>query len=100
MGLSAIDTRSEVIMPAYTCPSVAAAAIKAGLKPVLCELRRDNFFMDRTRLEACIGEETLAVIAVHLFGIPEDMGELRGLTVDGGIYLIAVSYTHLTLPTN
>ncbi|CAD7772656.1 MAG: DegT/DnrJ/EryC1/StrS aminotransferase family protein [Candidatus Methanoperedenaceae archaeon GB50] len=30
--------RNEVIIPAYTCPSVAAAVIRAGLKPILCDI--------------------------------------------------------------
>jgi perosamine synthetase len=78
----------EVVMPAYTCPSVAAAVIKAGLQPVLCDLRRDSFLLDQAQLQSCIGPRTLAVIAVHLFGIPEKMAELRQLIGRGEAILI------------
>jgi dTDP-4-amino-4,6-dideoxygalactose transaminase len=78
-ALRELGRGDEVVMPAYTCPSVAAAAIKSGLKPILCDLGRNSFEMDREQLRSCIGARTLAVIAVHLFGIPENMTELRRL---------------------
>jgi len=78
----------EIVLPAYTCPSVAAAVIKAGLKPVLCDLRPDSFLFDQEALQSCVGPQTAAVVAVHLFGIPESMADLRQLTGQAGAVLI------------
>jgi len=36
--------RKEVIIPAYTCPSVVSAVLKAGLTPVLCDNNLDDFW--------------------------------------------------------
>lgn len=87
-ALGKVRRGSEVILPAYTCPSVAAAVIKAGLRPVLCDIRPESFLMDRARLESRIGEETLAIVAVHLFGIPEDLRAMRELADSRGIALV------------
>jgi len=87
-ALRKLQRGDEVVLPAYTCPSVAAAVIKAGLKPVLCDLLADSFVMDRARLQSCIGPQTAAVVAVHLFGIPESMAELRKIAGQGGALLI------------
>ena len=87
-SLKLISNRQQVVIPAYTCPSVLASVIKAGLEPVLCDLKPDSFQMDPDQVTSKIGADTLAVIAVHLFGIPEDIKCLRKLTRRKEIYLI------------
>ncbi len=78
----------EVIMPAYSCPSLPAAAIRAGLKPVLCDTERDSFRMNLDALSSRITPDTVAVIAVHLLGIPERIVEIREITQQHNIVLI------------
>ncbi|MDX1701801.1 MAG: DegT/DnrJ/EryC1/StrS family aminotransferase, partial [Melioribacteraceae bacterium] len=40
--LNTIDSRQEVIIPAYTCYSVPAAIKKAGLRIILCDINSDS----------------------------------------------------------
>ena len=80
--------KNQVTLPAYSCPSVIAAIIKAGLEPVLCDLRPNSLGMDFDEVCAKTGPDTLAIIAVHLFGIPENIIELKGLAQKRGIILI------------
>lgn len=87
-SLSHDSKRAEVLLPAYTCPSLIASVIKAGLEPVLCDLKPYSFQMDLNHLASKIGPNTLAVIAVHLFGIPDDILALKELTQKKGIILI------------
>jgi dTDP-4-amino-4,6-dideoxygalactose transaminase len=82
------SSRKEVVLPAYTCPSVAAAVIKAGLQPVLCDLSPGGLGVDRDQLASRLGSNTLAVIVVHLFGIPDNAVRLRDLTKSIGAVLI------------
>src|SRR4030042_3610465 len=82
------SSKNQVILPAYSCPSVIAAVIKAGLEPVLCDLRPNSSGMDFDALGPKIGPDTLAIIGVHLFGIPEKIIELKGLAQKRGIILI------------
>src|SRR5262245_43056841 len=37
-ALRSLSDRSEVVIPAYTCPSVAMAVLAAGLRPRLCDI--------------------------------------------------------------
>lgn len=78
----------EVIMPAYSCPSLPAAAIRAGLRPVLCDTERDSFRMDLDALSSRIGPDTAAIIAVHLLGIPERLVEIREMARKHNIVVI------------
>jgi dTDP-4-amino-4,6-dideoxygalactose transaminase len=80
--------RGEVIMPAYTCPSLPAAAIRAGLKPVLCDTEQESFRMNLDQLSSRIGPDTAAIVAVHLLGIPERIVEIREMVRKQNIVLI------------
>ncbi|MBI4007858.1 MAG: aminotransferase class V-fold PLP-dependent enzyme, partial [Planctomycetes bacterium] len=84
-----LDTpRNEVIIPAYTCPSVAAAIVKAGLKIRLCDVNKNNFNYDIESLKNIISSDTLCIVTVHLFGIYTDVQALKDLCVQKNIYLI------------
>jgi dTDP-4-amino-4,6-dideoxygalactose transaminase len=88
LSLKVNSKRTEVILPAYTCPSLVASVVKAGLTPVLCDLRPFSFQLDLERLSSKIGPKTLAVMAAHLFGLPEKLIELSALTRPQGVFLI------------
>lgn len=69
--------RLEVILPAYTCPAVASAVLKAGLKPILCDNNLSDFGFAGEELQKKINKNTLAVIVVHLFGYPANIQEVK-----------------------
>lgn len=76
-ALKAGATRTEVVIPAYTCFSVPAAVIHAGLTPVLCDINPATFDLDESGLDRAIGPSTLAVVAHHLFGIASNVERVR-----------------------
>ncbi len=70
--------KKEVILPAYTAGSLVVGVIKAGLKPVLCDISLEDFNLDRDFLNKVISRDTLAIVCVHMFGIGiYDIEELR-----------------------
>jgi dTDP-4-amino-4,6-dideoxygalactose transaminase len=79
---------AEVILPAYACPDLISAIVFAGAKPVLVDLQTDRPWLDLTQLASLINKNTVAVIAVSLFGIAERWQELAALTKKAGIVLI------------
>jgi dTDP-4-amino-4,6-dideoxygalactose transaminase len=88
LGLRSLSSRTEVVIPAYTCFSVPAAVIKAGLKPVLCDIDPSTFDFDHALLERALGPNTLGVIAHHLFGIPSDIERTRATCRARGIFVV------------
>ncbi len=92
VALRALKTRhpdrTEVVLPAYTCFSVPAAVVTAGLKPVLCDINPNTFDLDESGLERAIGSHTLAVVAHHLFGIASDIERVRARCAPLGIAVI------------
>ena len=84
----ATSQRRKVIIPAYTCPSVLAAVERAGLQAVLCDLAPGQLHMDEARLADLLGEDTLAVVYVHLFGLDRRPVAIRELTQRTGAWFI------------
>jgi len=78
-SLADSSEKQEVLIPAYSCPSVASAVVRSGMKPVLCDIDPEGFGMRRQGIEALVNEKTAAVIGVHLFGIAQDVDALKEL---------------------
>lgn len=69
-SLSDITGKKEIIMPAYTDAGLVAVIKKAGLEVVLCDISLDNFNIDSEKVSSYITDNTLCILAVHMFGIP------------------------------
>lgn len=71
-----IPQGSEIVIPDFTMVACARAAVLAGLKPVFVDCRGD-LCIDTTLLEAAITERTKAIMAVHIYGRPCRMEDIR-----------------------
>lgn len=73
--------RTEVLIPAFTCFSVPAAIMKAGLEIRLCDIDQQTLDFNHSELKKIIasekGSNLLCVLATHLFGYPADIASLR-----------------------
>ena len=81
-------SQAEIILPAYGCPDLISAAIFAGAKPVLVDLAVDRPWLDLSLLQAAITENTVAIVAVSLFGIAERWPQLRVVCDEHKLILI------------
>jgi dTDP-4-amino-4,6-dideoxygalactose transaminase len=87
-ALKSLSIRTEVVIPAYTCFSVPAAVVSAGLRPVLCDIDPSTFDFDHRLLEQALSTDTLCVLAHHLFGIPSNIEGIRALCSVRGIFVV------------
>ena len=78
---------SEVIVPGYTFFASCAAIIAAKAVPVICEVD-DTLTLDPVDLEKKINENTKAVIAVHMRGVPCDLNRITEICKRRGVKLI------------
>lgn len=67
---------SEVILPANTFVATAEAVLANGLKPVFADIT-DDFTISPESVESLINTNTSAIIAVHLYGHPANIGALK-----------------------
>ena len=78
----------EVIVPSNTYIATILAVIKAGLRPVLAEPEIAGYNISPAEIRAKITPRTVAVLIVHLYGLPCDMDEINGICAEHKLYLI------------
>ncbi len=69
--------RDEVLIPAYTCYSVAASVVRSGLKIRVYDIKSDDLGPDIISVKREASKKTLAIVVQHLFGIPSLMEEMK-----------------------
>jgi len=81
-------TQGEVLLPAYACPEIVSAIQYAGATPVLVDLEMDTPRMSLDDLDEKLNANTIAVIAVSLFGLSERTKKIQALTGPLGVVLV------------
>jgi dTDP-4-amino-4,6-dideoxygalactose transaminase len=78
----------EVITVPHTFVATVAAIGYTGATPVLVDVREDSFTMDPALVEAAITPRTRAIVPVHLYGQPADMGPILEIASARGLRVI------------
>lgn len=80
--------RAEVVLPSYTCYSVAASVIKAGLTPRIVDISSETLDYAPDALAGTDFSRVLALVATNLYGLPNDMPALQRLARAEGAFLV------------
>lgn len=75
-GVSAGD---DVVVPSFTFYASAEAALSIGANVIYCDIDPTTLNVTAETVAAALTPNTKAVIAVHLFGLPAPVGELKVL---------------------
>ena len=85
LGIGAGD---EVIVPAHTAVATVAAVERAGATPRLVDIEPDTYAIDPGAAAAAVTPLTRAIIAVHLYGQPANLGALHEVAASRGLALV------------
>ena len=83
LGLS-----GEVILPSFTFFATGHSLLWNGLEPVFADCDPDTFNIDPECIEAAITPRTSAILAVHIFGCPAPVQQLKDIATRHGLRLI------------
>ena len=78
----------EVIVPAFTFVATAGAVRLVGGRPVFADVESTTLNLDPDDLRRRIGDRTVGVIGVHLYGRPFQVDEIVGICRERGLWLI------------
>jgi len=84
-----IGPGDEVITSPNTFMATAEAITYCGAKPVFADVDSVNYTINPEKLERAITPRTKAVIPVHIFGQPADLGPIQEITRKHGLLLIS-----------
>lgn len=80
--------RDEVLLPAYTAPSLVLPIRRAGLRPVLCDVDLETFNADLADAGVGLTPRTLALLMIPMYGLPCDAAEARRVAERYGAFLV------------
>jgi dTDP-4-amino-4,6-dideoxygalactose transaminase len=89
LALLALGLRDgEVVVPANTCIATILAVRRCGLVPVLSDPDPRTLLLDPADVVRCLSPRTVAILPVHLYGLPCDMDAICGIAREAKIAVV------------
>ncbi|MDR2609647.1 MAG: DegT/DnrJ/EryC1/StrS family aminotransferase [Rickettsiales bacterium] len=64
---------SEIITTPWTFAATPHSIMWNGYVPVFCDIEKDTFCIDSSKIESLVTEKTRAILGVHVYGFPCDI---------------------------
>lgn len=87
-AIKALRLEGEIITTPFTFASTTHAIANTGCSPVFCDIKESDYTIDESRIEALIGPRTSAILPVHVFGYPCDLGAIEDIARRRGLRVI------------
>jgi perosamine synthetase len=88
MASLGLERGDEVILPSFTIISCVLAVIEAGATPVLVDCDPETWCMNVDDVARRITPRTKAIMPVHIYGHPVDMGPILELSTRHGLRVV------------
>jgi len=83
-----IKNGDEVLVADYTFPASGHAVLYCGAKPIFVDIDLRTYNVNPDLIEEKITERTKAIIPVHTFGQPAEMGKIMEIAKDNNLQVI------------
>lgn len=88
LASSDIGPGDEVIVPSLTFVATANAVAYTGAKPIFADSEMETWNIDPEKIKEKINKKTKAIIPVHLYGHPAEMGTISAIARTYNLLLI------------
>lgn len=85
MGIKPGD---EIILPDLGWVTAGNVVLYAGSKPVFVDVDMDSFCIDPESIKKAITTKTKAIIPVHMYGHPADMGKIMDIAEEHNVLVL------------
>ena len=86
--LIALDLEGEAITTPFTFASTTHAIVRAGLEPVMCDVRLEDGTIDPLKIEELITERTSVIVPVHVYGNVCDVDAIDAIASKHGLKVV------------
>jgi len=88
LAAAGIKSGDEVIIPTFTMIATANSVTYTGAKFKLVDSEPEYWNMDVNKIEEKINGKTKAIMVMHTYGHPVDMGPILAIAKDHGLFVI------------
>jgi dTDP-4-amino-4,6-dideoxygalactose transaminase len=79
---------AKILVTPFTFAASATSIMRAGSRPVFVDLAKDSFYPSIDQYSAALTSKTKGILAVHLFGEPANLTELKEFCKTKNLFLI------------
>ena len=83
-----LNLSGEVIVPSMTFIASPNSLLWQGIKPIFCDVDKNTWNLDPSKIEKLITPKTTAIMGVHVFGRPCSVDELKKIADAHNLHLI------------
>ena len=88
MALKAFDITKEVITTPFSYVATTNAILWEGCTPVFADIDPNTFCIDADKIENAITENTEAILATHVYGIPCNIEKIKAIAAKHNLKVI------------
>ncbi|SCY58458.1 DegT/DnrJ/EryC1/StrS family aminotransferase [Lysinibacillus fusiformis] len=77
LAIKALDLKGEIITTPFSFVATTTSVIWENCNPVYVDILPDTLCINPNKIEAAITEETSAILATHVYGIPCDVEKIE-----------------------
>ena len=83
-----LEPGDEVVTTPFSFVASANCMLYEDARPVFCDIDPRTLNVDPAAAEAAVGERTVGLLPVHVFGYPADMPALERLAIARGLWVV------------
>jgi dTDP-4-amino-4,6-dideoxygalactose transaminase len=88
IAVQALGLKGEVITTPFTFPATVNVLVKNGITPVFADIDEQTLNIDTNDILTKITSKTTGILAVHCFGVPCDIENLKNISVENKLSLL------------
>lgn len=88
LAIKALDLKGKIITTPFSYVATVSSIVWEGCTPVFADIDETTLCVDPGKVEDAIDDETCAILATHVYGIPCDYNKLNEISEKYGIPVI------------
>jgi len=88
IALKSLEIQKQVITTPFSYVATVNAILWEGCKPVFVDINPDTFCIDADKIEAAITEDTEAILATHVYGLPCNIEKIEDVAAKYNLKVI------------
>lgn len=79
IAIKALGLRGKIITTPFTYVATTSSIVWENCEPIFVDIRKDNLNIDERLIEDSITENTVAIMATHVFGVPCNISKISDI---------------------